>query len=83
MVEVPTPTTLIILPDITATFGFEDVKTHGAGELELGGITGIVPTPNVGVMIGNGPRIVNVACAGAEEAKSESATAKIAYACVF
>ena len=83
MVEVPTPTTLIFLPEITATFVFDDVKTHVDGELVVGGITGIVPTPNVVVMIGNGPRIVNVACAGVDKAKSERASAKIAYACVF
>ena len=45
MVEVPTPTTFIVLPEIVATFVFEDVKIHGAGELVVGGTTGIVPTP--------------------------------------
>jgi hypothetical protein len=78
IVEVPTPTTLIFWPEITATFAFEDVKTHGPGELEVGGTTGIVPTPNEVVMIGKGPRIVNVACAGVDTAKSERASAKIA-----
>ena len=80
MVEVPAPTTLIVLPEIVATLVFDEVKSHGAGELVVGGTTGKLPTPNVAVIIGNGPKIVNVACAeeGAAETNNESTTAKIA-----
>lgn len=78
MVAVPAPTTLIDLPEITATFVLEDVKTHGAGEFVVGGTIGTEPTPYVAVMIGNGPRMVNVACAGAAEPMSEITSAKTA-----
>lgn len=61
MVEVPAPTTLIVLPEIVATFGFDEEKIHGAGELVVGGTSGTLPTPYVVVIIGNGPKIVNVA----------------------
>ena len=60
MVEVPAPTILIVLPDIVATLGLDEVKTQGAGELVVGGTMGIVPTPYVVVMLGNGPKIVKV-----------------------
>lgn len=79
MVEVPVPTTLIDLPEITATFSFEDPKTQGADEFEVGATSGIVPTPYVTLMMGKGPRMVTVAFAGVAETESESASAKIAY----
>ena len=63
MVDVPTPTTFIVLPDIVATFVLDEVNVHGAGELVVGGTRGTVPTPYVTVIAGNGPKIVNVACA--------------------
>lgn len=55
-------------PTTRATFGFDDVKTQGAGELVVGGTIGMVPTPYVAVIVGKGPKIVNVACAGVTEA---------------
>jgi hypothetical protein len=61
MVDVPTPTTFIVLPEIVATWLFDEVKAHGAGELVVGGTMAMLPTPYVDVTIGNGPRIVNVA----------------------
>lgn len=78
IVEVPAPTILSVLPEIVATFVFDEVKTIGAGEFDVGGTMGIVPTPYVVEMIGNGPRIVNVACAGATEATMDAAIANIA-----
>jgi hypothetical protein len=83
MVDVPVPRILIVLPEITATFVLEEVKTHGAGEFVVGGTIGTEPTPYVAVMIGNEPRMVNVACAGATDATSEITSAKIAYPYLF
>ena len=60
IVALPAPTTLIVCPEIVATEGLEDVNIHGAGELVVGGINGIEPTPYVVVMLGNGPKIVKV-----------------------
>lgn len=77
MVEVPAPTMLIVLPEIVATFAFEEVKTHGAGEFVVGGTMGTEPTPYVVVIIGKEPRIVNVACAGAIEAPRAATRRKI------
>lgn len=77
MVAVPVPITLIVLPEIVATFVFDEVKDHGAGELVVGGTIGMLPTPYVVVIIGNGPRIVKVACAGVDDAKSEITRAKM------
>ena len=78
MVDVPAPTTAMDLPEIIATLELDEVKTHGAGEFVVGGTMGIEPTPYVVVIIGNGPRIVNVACAGVADATSEIIIAKIA-----
>jgi len=61
MVDVPVPRMLIVLPEIVATFVFDDAKTHGAGELVVGGTIEMDPTPYVVVIIGNVPRIVYVA----------------------
>lgn len=79
MVAVPVPTTLIVFPEIVATFVFDEVKTHGAGELVVGGTIGTEPTPYVAVIIGKGPRMVNVACAGANEVMREMTRARLAY----
>lgn len=79
IVAVPVPTTLIVFPEIIATFVFEEVKTHGAGELEVGGTIGTEPTPYVAVIIGKGPRIVKVACAGAIVATREAAIIRTEY----
>jgi hypothetical protein len=35
----------MVLPEIVATFGFEEDITQGAGELVVGGIIGTVPIP--------------------------------------
>ncbi len=78
MVEVPAPTTLIVLPEIVATFVFEEVKIHGAGEFVVGGTMGTDPTPYAVVIIGNEPRIVKVACAGVDEANRDMTSAKTA-----
>lgn len=78
MVEVPTPTTIIVLPEIVATLMFDEVKSHGAGELVVGGTMGTLPIPYVDEIIGNGPRIVNVACAkeGAPTTRTDRISAK-------
>ena len=86
IVEVPAPITLIVFPEIVTTFVLEEVKTHGAGELVVGGTRGIVPIPYVVVIIGKDPRIVNVAWAGANGtpmAKSEITTANNEIRCDF
>lgn len=77
IVEVPAPTTLIVLPEIVATFVFDEVNDHGAGELVVGGTIATEPTPYAAVMIGNGPRMVKVACAGAVEAKRDTTRATV------
>ena len=61
IVEYPVPTISKLPPTTRATFGFDDSKTQGAGELVVGGTIGIVPTPYVAVIVGKGPKIVNVA----------------------
>jgi hypothetical protein len=58
IVAYPAPITLIVLPEIVATFGLEEVITQGAGEFVVGGTIGIEPTPKVVVMLGKEPRIV-------------------------
>ena len=77
IVELPAPTTLMVLPVIVATLGLEEVNDQGAGELVVGGTSGMLPTPYVAVIIGNEPRIVNVACAvaGNPPANNEIVTA--------
>lgn len=77
IVEVPAPTTFIVIPEMVATCRFEEVKTQGAGELVVGGTSGIVPTPYVVVIVGKEPKIVKVACAaeGTPAVKSEITTA--------
>jgi hypothetical protein len=77
IVEVPAPTTLIVLPEIVATFVFDEVNDHGAGELVVGGTIVTEPTPYAAVMIGNGPKMVNVACAGVDEANIDTTRATI------
>jgi len=79
IVEIPAPTTVIVLPEIVATLGLDDVNTQGAGELVVGGTSGMEPIPYVVVMLGKGPKIVKVvACAGAVDANIAMTIAKTA-----
>jgi len=63
IVDDPAAKILRIFPETVATFGLEEVKDQTPGELVVGGVTTIFPTPIAVVIVGKGPKIVVVALA--------------------